>query len=150
MKRKIAKGSVLLFLVFFLVACEKELREVKYNYKIGKFEISSTYLVRGNEITQQISTVTVPYFMMDVSNEEEAKVKTESVLELVANVKGMEYKVKYEDVRIVQEFKIDYSEADPVEVSKITGIAVYPNNSGKVNFEKTEEILLKGGYKKID
>ncbi|MFD2388053.1 hypothetical protein [Enterococcus rivorum] len=73
MKRKIAKGSVLLFLVFFLVACEKELREVKYNYKIGKFEISSTYLVRGNEITQQISTVTVPYFMMDVSNEEEAK-----------------------------------------------------------------------------
>ena len=115
-------------------------------------EITMTYTAVGDEVVKQTTRNEIDYAASGLSGQEEARQYFEPMLAQGEGVPGYEQTMEFGETSAVEELVIDYSVADP---SDLTGLPGYEGTGAEgenfyISMEQSRQLLLDSGFTEVE
>lgn len=137
-------------LMLALVGCSSKETETSYFSDANGIETTLTYYAKGDTVTKQTTKSVMPYSLLQVSTEEEARAILEPLSEEFQGVEGLEQSIEYTKLTIIETVSVDYTIADLEEISKLQGTEFEGDTKGRISLKKSIKLLEGLGYTKVE
>lgn len=146
---RIVGFSYLFAALFILIACGSGQETATYQMDEEGITTKVTLIAEDGQVTEHSSERIYPYDVIKVESKEDAQIILDSMMEPLKEMKGVDYKIDYEEDQAIETITVDLTSADIAEVEMI-----YDNlateDIGILNLEEVEKELKQQGLKKVD
>ncbi|EKR9304138.1 YehR family protein, partial [Enterococcus faecalis] len=104
-----------------------------------------TYTYQGDKVLTQTAKNIVSYDKLGITKEE-AKTALEPVSKQYEDIKGLDYKLTYEDKQAIEKLTINYEKLDYDKAKKVDGIQIDGDSSKGISMKKSQELVESQGY----
>lgn len=147
-KKTMSSVLCLMVLVLVLSACGKgELLTKAYEKEENGVAMVITYKYEGDIVIEQSTDSKIPFSVLGVTTEEEAKELLNPMVEQYKGVKGVKHNITYSNSEAVESLSVNYEEADFKELNaKLATNFPESSKNAKVSLKKSEDALKLDGY----
>lgn len=132
--------------VFFLASCGSKIETKTF---VGSpqdgIDSTLTYTYQGDKVLTQTAKNIVSYEKLGITKEE-AKTALEPVSKQYEDIKGLDYKLTYEDKQAIEKLTINYEKLDYDKAKKVDGIQIDGDSSKGISMKKSQELVESEGY----
>ena len=125
--------------VFFLASCGSKIETKTF---VGSpqdgIDSTLTYTYQGDKVLTQTAKNIVSYDKLGITKEE-AKTALEPVSKQYEDIKGLDYKLTYEDKQAIEKLTIN-------KAKKVDGIQIDGDSSKGISMKKSQELVESEGY----
>lgn len=125
---------------------------VVMNNVVNGVDMTFTYYADGDTVIRQTTRNVMPYSAIGVSTADEAKNILDPIIVEFQGVPGLEHSMEYGETGAVETLTVDYSKADPAQISELTGSTFSGDTSAgaKVSLQRSIEMLEGQGFTRVN
>lgn len=142
--------AMLILSFLLLTACGNKEEKTAYERNQEGLESVLTYYHNGDKVLRQTTENKVSYKIANLKDKKDAETKLADVMKAYEGIDGLKHKIKFNESDLEEFVEVDYSKLDYEKAKNLPNFNLDGDPKNGVSLKKSEEILNKSGYKKVE